>query len=255
LRTGAQARFLAGLLAGLLATSAHAEGFDFENMTPEEAQAFGAQVRAYLLENPQVIMEAVAVLEERQAETQAALDDNLVADNLDALVNDGFSWVGGNPEGDVTIVEFMDYRCGYCRRAAPEVARLLEKDGNIRLIVKEYPILGEASEISARFAIATQIIAGDDAYEQMHNALVALDGQPGEAALTRLASTLGLDAPAILAEMSSDEVNRRLRATRALGQRMKINGTPSFVFGSQLVRGYAPLPAMEEIVSQERAKL
>lgn len=236
------------LAAGPLA----AQDYDFSDMSPAERQAFGAAVREYLMENPQVIMEAVAVLEAREAEAQATADADLVAENADALYNDGFSFVSGNPEGDVTIVEFVDYRCGFCRRAAPEVAELIETDGNIRLVTKEFPILGEASVLSSRFAIAAGILGGRDVYRAVHDALIALEGAPSEPVLTRLALSLGLDADAVLAEMDSEEVTRRLRETRALAQRMDINGTPTFVFGDQMVRGYAPLEAMRGIVDDLR---
>lgn len=228
-------------------------GFDPSSMTPEEREAFGALVRDYLLSNPGVIMEAVALLEQQEADQRVAVDRAMVEANRDALENDGYSWVGGNPDGDFTIVEFMDYRCGFCRRAHPEVAALLESDGNIRRIVKEFPILGEASMVSSRFAIATLITAGPEAYGAVHEALITLDGEPTDAVLESIASTLELDADAIFAEMQSDEVNNRIAETRALAQSMQISGTPSFVFGGQVVRGYAPLQAMQAIVAQERA--
>lgn len=237
----------------LMASAASAQNFDPATMTDAQKDAFGEAVRAYLMENPEVIMEAVAVLEQREQQAQVANDVQLVQDNREALVNDGYSWVGGNPEGDITVVEFMDYRCGYCRKAQPEVEQLLESDGNIKLIIKEFPILGEASMISSQFAIATLIVAGDEAYKQVHDALIALEGNPTEASLTRLADTLGLDGAAIMAEMDSEEVTRRIADTRALAQAMQINGTPSFIFGDQMVRGYAPLPAMQQIVETERA--
>lgn len=228
--------------------------FDPADMTDDQREAFGEAVRDYLLGNPQVIMEAVAVLEQQESAAQAQADDALVSNNADAIFDDGFSWVGGNPDGDVTVVEFMDYRCGYCRRASPEVTQLIEQDGDIRLIVKEFPILGDASMISSRFAIATQIVAGDDAYKAVHDALMALEGEPSDAVLRRLASTLGLDAEAIMAEMGSDEVTRRIAETRALAQALQVNGTPTFVFGDQMVRGYAPLDVMQQIVAEERAE-
>ena len=118
--------------------------------------------------------------------------------------------------------------------------------------MKEFPILGEASLTSSRFAIATQITAGDDAYKAVHDAVIALDGAPSDPVLRRLAQSLGLDADAIAAEMDSNEFTRRLRETRALAQRLQINGTPTFVFGDQMVRGYAPLDAMRGIVADLR---
>ncbi|WP_417209941.1 DsbA family protein [Antarctobacter sp.] len=240
------------LFTAPMALAQDAGPFDFANMTPEQKTAFGAEVRAYLLENPQVIMEAVAVLEEREKAAQTAQDDTLVADNMARLLDDGFSWVGGNPEGDVTVIEFSDYRCGFCRRAHPEVTELIESDGNIRYIVKEFPILGEASVVSSRFAIATLIVAGEEAYKSVHDALITLEGNPGNGPLRRIAETLSLDADAIMAEMDSEEVTRRITETRELALAMNINGTPSFVFGDQMVRGYAPLPTMRQIVDEVR---
>ena len=119
----------------LMATSAAA--VDLSEMTEEERTAFRAEVRAYLLDNPEVLMEAIAVLENREAEAQAQADVSLVSQYEDQLLNDANSWVGGNPDGDVVMVEFLDYRCGYCRRAHGEVAELLETDGNIKIIVKD----------------------------------------------------------------------------------------------------------------------
>ncbi|QQA44733.1 DsbA family protein [Pelagovum pacificum] len=230
-----------------------AAAFDPENMTDAERSAFRAEVRAYLMDNPEVLMEAIGVLEQREAETQAQADQNLVSSNMDALVDDGFSWVGGNPDGDITIVEFMDYRCGYCRRAYPEVEELIEADGNIRLIVKEFPILGEGSTLSSQFAIAVRQLHGDDEYEAVHEALINMRGDATEESLSRMAETFGYDADAILEQMNSDEVAAEIAETRALAQRLQITGTPTFVMADQMIRGYLPLEQMEGIVDSVRA--
>ncbi|NVK13501.1 MAG: DsbA family protein [Rhodobacteraceae bacterium] len=231
---------------------APAQAFDISAMSEAEREAFGKEVRSYILANPELILEAVDLLEQRQQQAEAVRDDALVADNLEELVNDGYSWVGGNPEGDITLVEFMDYRCGYCRRAAPEVAKLLESDGNIRLVIKEFPILGDASVLSARFAVATKQVAGDDAYKDVHDALIEFGGEPNEVALRRLAEGLSLDAEAIFAKMDSEDVTAELRQTRALAQRMAISGTPTFVLGTELLRGYLPADQMEMMVAEIR---
>ncbi len=240
-------------LLSCLGLPAAAQSFDPGAMSPEQREAFGAEVRAYLMENPEVIMEAVSQLESRQAQQQAMADEELVAQNADALFRDGYSFVGGNPDGDITIVEFSDYRCGYCRKAFPEVEELIASDGNIRFILKEFPILGEASLTSSRFAIATMMEAGPEAYKSVHDALMTLDRDPSEPVLRRLSETLGLDADAILARMSDEEVTRRINETRALAQTMQSNGTPSFVFGDQMLRGYVPLDAMQQIVQDMRS--
>lgn len=233
---------------------APAQAFDISAMSDAERAAFGEQVREYILENPDLILEAIDLLEQQQQQAEAARDDVLVAEHLEELQNDGYSWVGGNPDGDITLVEFMDYRCGYCRRAAPEVEKLLESDGNIRLVIKEFPILGEASVLSSRFAVATKQVAGADAYKQVHDSLIAFGGEPNEVALRRLAEGLSLDADAIFAKMDSEEVTAELRQTRALAQKMAISGTPTFVLGNELLRGYLPADQMEIMVAEIREK-
>ncbi|WP_299692938.1 DsbA family protein [uncultured Tateyamaria sp.] len=242
--------FAAPALALCMALPASA--LDLTQMTDEERAIFREEVRAYLLDNPQVIMEAVAVLEEREAAAQAQADQSLVSDNAADIFDDGFSWVGGNPEGDITLVEFLDYRCGFCKRAHTEVAKLLETDGNIRLIVKEFPILGEQSLLASRFAVATKQIAGDDAYKGVNDALMAMNGDVNMRALRRMAATFGLDADAIEAQMDSAEVTDEIRRTRALAQRLQITGTPTFVLEDELLRGYLPYDEMQALVNDKR---
>ncbi|PIE14402.1 MAG: disulfide bond formation protein DsbA [Rhodobacterales bacterium] len=237
-------------LAGLAA--APAQAFDLTSMTSQEQAAFRAEVRAFLLENPEVIMEAIHVLENREAAQQAEMDKAMVTTNFEAIFNNSNSYVGGNPDGDITLVEFVDYRCGYCRKAHDEVAKLLELDGNIRLIVKEFPILGEASVTSSRFAIAVKQVAGDAAYKAAANALIKLKSNPNEPVLRRLAGTLGVDADAVMARMDSDEVTEVIRESRILGQRLSINGTPTFILQDQMLRGYLPLTNMLELVERTR---
>lgn len=241
-------------LAFALVISAPAKSLDLKSMSESERAALHAEIRAYLVENPEVIMEAIAVLEKRQAEQKNNLDKALVAANADALFNNPNSWVGGNPEGDITLVEFVDYRCGYCRKAHDEVAALLKSDGNIRLIIKDFPILGEASTQSARFAIAVRQIAGDDAYLAAGDALIKLKGQPNDPTLTRLAEGLGLDAKAIMARMNAPEVTAVIAENHALGQKMQINGTPTFVMNDEMLRGYLPLDGMRALVSELRSQ-
>lgn len=240
------------LSAAMIATPLAADGLT--DMTEAERAAFRTEVRAYLLDNPEVLMEAIAVLESRQAETEAMRDQSMVLSNADALFNSEFDWNGGNPEGDLVLVEFMDYRCGYCRRAFPEVEELLENDGNIRFVVKEYPILGEQSVLASRFAISTRVNLGDDAYEAVHNALMVFRGDITEASLARLAETLNLDGETILAGIDSPDVDEVLAANMALGQQMQISGTPSFVMGDQLLRGYLPYAQMAALAEEIRAE-
>jgi protein-disulfide isomerase len=237
-------------LLSTLATAAFAQGI--EEMTDEERAQFRAEVRAYLFENPEVIMEAVEILQNREAQQQAQADFDLVSDNADAIFDDGYSWVGGNPDGDIVLVEFLDYRCGYCKRAHSEVLQLLESDGNIKWIVKELPILGDASVLASRFAVAVKQVSGDDSYAAVGDALMSFQGDITMPALRRLGNTFGLDMDTVEARMNSDEVTAEIATTRQLAGVLGISGTPTFVMQDELLRGYLPLDQMQALVDEKR---
>lgn len=246
---------LAALGLGLtlaLGLAAPAVATDLDNLSEAERAAFRAEVRAYLLENPEVLMEAIAVLENRNAQAEVERDAMAVAANAEALFGSSFDVVMGNPEGDITIVEFMDYRCSFCRRAHPEVLDLIEFDGNIRLVIKEFPILGAESVLAARFAIAARVALGDAAYLTLHDAMMRMRGTVSEEALVAVAGEQGLDGAAILAAMDDPLVQTTIAFNHALGERLEITGTPTFVFGDQMVRGYVPLDGMQQIVASLR---
>ena len=222
-------------------------------MTAAERTIFRQEVRDYLIENPEVIAEALEVLQQRQDQAEVTRDTQLLVDNAAALFNDGTSWVGGNPNGDITIVEFMDYRCGYCRKAKADVEELVKSDGNIRFVLKEFPILGDDSILSSRFAIAVLQLHGPDAYKAAHDGLYTLRGPADGATLTRLAADLGLDPAPILARMNADDVTKVIATNRALADAMALSGTPAFAINKTLLRGYVPLEGMRAIVADERA--
>lgn len=243
----------AALALGLAAPLAlPADAFDITSMTPGDKAAFGAAVKDWLLANPEVLIEMSQKLEARQYADQAEGDRRMMAEHHDAIFADPASWAGGNLQGDITVVEFMDYRCGYCRKAQAEVEELVRTDGNIRFVVKELPILGEASTLSSKFAIAVRLVGGDAAYKSAHDTLMTLRGEPTEAALARLAGQLGLEAEAVMARMEAPEVAAIIAANRDLAQRLDIQGTPTFVVDDIMVRGYVPLDGMRKIVADAR---
>ncbi|NJM82444.1 MAG: DsbA family protein [Tabrizicola sp.] len=238
------------LATSLFATTALAGGLG--DMSEEERAAFHAEVRQYLIDHPEVIVEAMNVLQGREDAAAAERDLTMLRDNNAAIFENANDWAGGNPEGDITVVEFMDYRCGYCRKAHDEVAELISSDGNIRYVIKEFPILGEQSVLSSQFAIAIRLIHGDDAYKAAHNALITLRGDATIETLSRLATDLGHDAGPIIERMKSPEVNAVIEANHALASTMEINGTPTFVVDKAMVRGYVPLEGMRKIVAGQR---
>lgn len=245
--------FKALCLAAPLAVSAlPALAFDPAAMTDAERAAFRAEVRAYLIQQPQVLMEAIAELEKTQQDMAAQADLAALDKYGDAIYRDPASWVGGNPDGDITVVEFLDYRCGYCRKAWQDVEELVKSDGNIRFVVKEFPILGEQSVVSSQFAIATRMVAGDEAYKRVHDALITLRGDATPESLVQLAEELGLDAPAITAKMASPEVQAVIAANHELATALELSGTPAFVIDRTMVRGYVPLDGLRQIVEGQR---
>jgi len=240
--------------AAALMLAGPAAAFDPAAMTEAERDAFRTEVRAYLLDHPEVLMEAIRVLEERQMEQQAKADIDALQAHAAHLFEDPNSWAGGNLEGDITVVEFLDYRCGYCKAMYKDVEALVKTDGNIRYVIKEYPVLGDVSVAAARFTIALRQIAGDAAYKQAHDALMTLNGQPSSALFRRIAKEVGADADAVLARMESDEVTAVIAANHALAEALGVRGTPNFVVKDTFVRGQVPLSEMRKIVAQQREK-
>ena len=223
------------------------------DMTPDERAAFRAEVRAYLMENPEVLVEVMNELQTREDAAAAERDKQLLAEYGDAIFNDAASWVGGNPDGDITVVEFLDYRCGYCRKAWEEVDQLIAQDGNIRFVIKEFPILGEQSVLSSRFAISVLQLHGGEAYKKAHDALLSLRADATPEALVRVAEDLGLEPQPILDHMNTDAVTKVIEDNHRLAQTLEVSGTPTFVIDGTFVRGYVPLDGMQQIVAGERA--
>lgn len=240
-------------LALLLATAAPAMAFDPAAMTPAEREAFRAEVRSYLIENPEIMVEVMQALDARQAKAQAQADQDLIKANGADLFQDAASYSGGNPEGDLTVVEFIDYRCGYCRKAHSEVKQLIVGDGKLRYVVKELPILSPESEVAARFAVAALQVAGPEAYAKLNAGLFEdFRGDITKDTLAAYARDLGIDPDPIVARMDAPEVTKVLADNHALAQRLQIQGTPTFVLGDQMLRGYVPFAHMQQIVADER---
>lgn len=221
-------------------------------MSEADREALRTEIRAYLLEHPEVLMEAIDVLEQRRAEGQQKADAAAVAENRDAILNDGHSWVGGNPQGDVTLVEFLDYRCGYCKKAHPELQQLIEADGNIRYIVKEFPILGPDSVTAGRMALAAAAI-DPEKFGRLNDTLMRFPGQLTETAAYQIAANAGYDVAALKAKAAEAEIEARIGDNYKLARALGIEGTPGFVLGEHVLRGYHPMTDMAAMIAQARA--
>ena len=237
-----------------LAFSSISIAMDINNLTNADRKVLQKEIRRYILENPDIIFEAADIVRKREAALEVQEDEELIQSNFNEIFYDNYSYVGGNPDGDITIVEFVDYKCGYCRRAAELVRELIAKDDNIRFVVKEFPILGEASLVSSKFAIAVKNIGGPEKYKVAHDILLALTAEPTEIYLRRIAKELELNPEELFEAMQSDLVAQEIDQTRELAQKLQISGTPTFILGDQFLRGFVPLEILSKAIHSERTK-
>jgi protein-disulfide isomerase len=237
-----------------LAFSSISIAMDINNLTNADRKVLQKEIRRYILENPDIIFEAADIVRKREAALEVQEDEELIQSNFNEIFYDNYSYVGGNPDGDITIVEFVDYKCGYCRKAAELVRELIAKDDNIRFVVKEFPILGEASLVSSKFAIAVKNIGGPEKYKVAHDILLALTAEPTEIYLRRIAKELELNPEELFEAMQSDLVAQEIDQTGELAQKLQISGTPTFILGDQFLRGFVPLEILKKAIHSERTK-
>ena len=215
----------------------------------EQTQAVETIVERYLLENPELMVRVFQNLEARQQAQRDAQVRDMLAANRDELVDDGRSLVLGNPNGDVTVVEFFDYRCGYCKQAHPTVKALIEADPNVRVVLKEFPILGPNSVIATQAAIASR---EQGLYAEFHDALLEHEGNLTEDAVYEIARGLGMDMSKLREDMGAPVVRETIAANMALAQKLAIDGTPTFIIGDALMPGAVGLPALKRAVETAR---
>jgi protein-disulfide isomerase len=219
------------------------------DLSPKMRGQIEEVVKSYLLENPEIIREASAALAAREEAQKAEAVAKALAGSRDALERDPGSPVGGNPQGDVTVVEFFDYNCGYCKRVAPAVRALIEADANVRVVYKEFPILGPSSLLAAKAALAAQ---RQGKYVVFHEALFELP-EISEVTLKDLSGRLGLDHARLVKDMEAPEIAAQITRDTELARLLDINGTPGFVIGNRLVPGAIDTQTMQQIVEAERA--
>ncbi len=202
-----------------------------------------------ILENPDIIMDAVAIIQQREEAEQAAATQSVLTDQRVLLEGDPNAPVLGNPDGDVTVIEFFDYNCPFCKRVMPEVQALLEEDTNVRLVYREWPILGDGSVYAARAALASR---AQGKYEEFHWALMDARGRLEEASVLKIAKDIGLDIGQLLTDMQSEDVDEHIETSMRLAQFLGFNGTPSFVIGDALLPGFIEQAELQEYVDQDR---
>lgn len=208
-------------------------------------------VRDYLMKHPEVVIEAMREYQRRQREKQLQAARAAIKDNRNELLRDKDSVVAGNPKGDITIVEFFDYRCGYCKRVKAHLDLVVKNDPNVRVVYKEFPILGPASTYASRAAIASRK-QGDDKYRAYHDALMAArDVNP--ASVLAIAKQVGLDTAKLTKDMNDPKVGEIIRRNHELAEKLGIRGTPAFVIGNEMVPGAIGAAQFAAKLAQARA--
>ncbi len=220
-----------------------------EALSPAQEQAIEKLVHDYIMAHPEVILDSVRAMEARQQASGESEQQAAVIANKDALVNDPAAPVAGNPDGDITVVEFFDYRCPYCKSMAKAFIDALEADGNVRIVFKEFPILGPESEFAATAALAAQ---RQGKYRDFHVALMAHKGQLGNDTVLAIAGELGIDVERLRKDMADPAIAEMIRRNNELAGALKITGTPAFIVGDRLIPGAVAIVEMMAIVNAER---
>lgn len=218
--------------------------------SPDQTRAIQDIVKSYLIENPEILYEVQAALEMKLAKEEADRTKKLVAEHGKEIYRSPGAPVAGNPDGDITVVEFFDYNCGYCKRGLDDVAALIESDDRVRVVFKELPILREDSEKAARVALAAGL---QGKYWDVHQEMMAHRGLVNEAVGLKVAEKHGLDMEKLKADMNGPAVQGELDRVKELAKTLSINGTPHFLVGDRAIGG-AP-ENLEEMLAQHVAEL
>src|SRR6185503_8693131 len=202
---------------------------------------------------PEVLQEAMTELEKRQAADEAAKNQAAIKDNAEAIFNSPRQVVVGNPQGDVTFVEFFDYNCGYCKRAMSDMIDLIKSDPKLKIVLKEFPVLGPGSVEAARVAVAVRMQdKTGKKYLDFHQKLLTGRGQADKARALAAAKDVGLDMARIERDLTSDEVKQTLAESLDLAEKLGLNGTPSYVIGKQVVIGAVGVESLREKIGNAR---
>ena len=202
--------------------------------TDEQKKALGDIIKDYLIKNPDVLVDVQNALDAKLEKEQGEKFANFMAANAKALYRDPDSAIAGDPNGDITVIEFFDYNCGYCKRGLPEVQKLINGDKKVRFVFKELPILSKGSLEAAKVALAAK---RQGKYWEFHQALLGGKGAANQSSALRVAEALGLDMNKIKTDMESESVKNELDAETALAKKLGINGTPHFLVGNKSIPG------------------
>jgi protein-disulfide isomerase len=244
--------FAAGLLAAGVALTA-APDARAQSFTPAQRGEIEAIVKDYLLKNPELLQEVMGELEKRQALAEAEKHRAGVKEHAASIFSSPHQVTLGNAQGDVTVVEFFDYNCGYCKRAMGDMLDLMKGDGKLKFVLKEFPVLGEGSTQAAQVAVAVRMQdATGKKYLDFHQKLLGSRGAIDKARAVAVAKEVGLDMARLEKDLASDEVKETLAESFKIAEALGLNGTPSYVVGSDVVVGAVGLKTLKEKINTAR---
>ena len=242
-------RFRSALLAMAMLLLPAAAQADTSFNDTQKAE-IGSIVREYLLNNPEILLEVSQELENRQKLAESKKREEALKANAQSLFHSPEDLVAGNPKGDVTMVEFFDYNCGWCKKGLPEVLSLVEKDKNLKLVLKEFPIFGGDSDYAAKAALAS---SKQGKYWEFHMALMSHEGKVTRESVDEIAKAQGLDLEKLKADMNAPEVAQVLERNQRLAEELAITGTPAFIIDDNVIPGYLPADGLMAAIADVRA--
>jgi protein-disulfide isomerase len=238
-----------GFLGLLAAPVTPVRAADFN---PEQKAAIEQIVKDYIADHPEIIDEALTALDKRHTEQQAAAQKAAIADKASLIFDSSRQVVLGNPKGDVTVVEFFDYNCGYCKQALPDMINLIKEDKNLRFVLKEFPVLSVGSEEAARVAVIVNKMAPEK-YADFHARLLGGRGQANKARALDVAAEIGLDRAKVEAEMTaSPDVAATFKESRTIADSLGLNGTPSYIIGRTVIPGAIGIDKLKQQIADAR---
>jgi protein-disulfide isomerase len=218
----------------------------------QQKQAIGEIVKDYLLKNPEVLTEVISELEKRQAEAQQIAQASALKETKQTLLNAPHSYVAGNPSGDITLVEFFDYNCGYCKKALADVQTLLKSDPKLRLVLKDFPVLGPDSVEASRVALAVKNqLQGQKLFDYHVKVMETRGRVNGERAMA-VAKEMGVDMAKLQKDVESAETRNALQENMALGDKLNLTGTPAFIIGEAVIPGAVGIEPLKQLVDNVR---
>lgn len=212
---------------------------------PESIQGIEKEIEQYIRNHPEVILQSLQELEKRRQEEAQQRVKTMLAIRQNELVNDPASPVSGNPDSGVVLVEFYDYRCGFCKRAAPAVSQLQKEDSRVRVVYKDLPILGEPSELAAKAALASQV---QGKHQLFHETLLASTGDLTREKILQIANDVGLDIKRLETDMNAPEWHTVIERNRELARDLGITGTPGFIVGTEIRLGALDLNGLKQLL-------